>query len=109
MRDLLGVATTFGFGQPVTVSRLESWSPSWSPADAQLLCSLMSAYRLVDVMALVHGSKEVAPNVPRTFLQKHEQTFDVSPVSIVYQCQHLYLSLGDGMPAQLAWPALEAA
>jgi len=84
MRELLGIATTFGLGQPVTVSRLETWSPLWSPADAHLLCSLLCAYRLVDVMALVHSTKEVAPIVPRTLLQKQEHIFDVSPMSIAY-------------------------
>lgn len=87
MRELLGVATAFRHGKSVTVSHLKTWSPSWSPADAQLLCSLICAYRLVDVMALVHGIKEAAPIVPRTLLQKQEYIFDVSLMFIAYRFQ----------------------
>ncbi|KAF8969130.1 hypothetical protein BDZ97DRAFT_1754747 [Flammula alnicola] len=76
VRDLLGIKTTYGVGQPFKVERHEDWSASWSPADAQILCSLICGYRLLDVMALVHGCNEAAPAVPRTFLQNNEQIFD---------------------------------
>lgn len=78
LKRLIGVKTTFGINQSFKVERLENWTPGWSSVDAHLICSLICGYRLLDVMAFVHGCNAPAVAVPRTLLQDNEQLFQVS-------------------------------
>jgi hypothetical protein len=106
VKQLMGVKITYGIDQPFKVERLENWAPSWSLSEAHLMCSLISGYRLLDVMALVHGCNTLAPAVPRTLLQDNEQIFDVSSF-LGLVILHLIFALGHGTSTQLAWFAVE--
>ena len=95
VKQLLGIKTTYGIGQPFKVERLENWRTTWSPTEAHLLCSVVCGYRLLDVMALVHGCNKPAPVVPRTLLEDNEQLFDVSKFLHSVKL-HLIFTLGHG-------------
>ena len=86
----MGIKTTYGINQPFKVERLENWMPTWSSNEAQLLCSLICGYQLLDVMAFVHGCNTPAPVVLRTLLQDNEQVFDVVSRVWSYIISYMY-------------------
>ena len=106
MKQIMGVKITYGIDQPFKVERLENWTPTWPPGKAHLLCSLISGYHLLDVMALVHGCNTPAPAVPHTLLQDNEQIFDMSGF-LALVILHLIFALEHGTSTQLAWFAVE--
>jgi hypothetical protein len=106
LKQLMGIKTTYGINQPFKVERLENWRPTWSPSEAHLLSSLVCGYRLLDVMALVHGCNTPAPVVPRTLLQDNEEIFDVSRF-LDSVALHLISALGHGTFTQLACIIIE--
>ena len=77
MRKLLAVEPLLSLEKPFALLPIEHWTPNWSPGDAQLLCSLLSAYRLHDLMVLLSGFSGLALPVPKTPLQVGEQVFVV--------------------------------
>ena len=105
LKQLMGIKTTYGINQPFKVERLENWMPTWSPNEAQLLCSLICSYQLLDVMAFVHRCNTPAPVVPHTLLQDNEQVFDVNSFQGLV-IHHLIYVLGHGTYTQLAWFAV---
>jgi hypothetical protein len=106
LKQLMGVKTTYQLDQPFKVEKLEDWTPTWNPSDAHLLCSLICDYRLLDVMALVHGCNTPAPAIPRTLLQDNEHIFEVSSF-LGLVTLHLIFALGHGTSTRLAWFAVE--
>lgn len=108
LKQLMGVKITYGIDQTFKLERLENWTPTWSPNDAHLLCSLICGYRLLDVMALVHGCNTPAPAVPRTLLQGDEQAFVVSSfLALVVLNLFFLFALGYATSVRLAWLAVE--
>ena len=95
LKQLMGVKTTYQIGQPLKVEKLENWTRTWNPSEAHLLCSLICSYRLLDVMALVHGCNTPASPVPRRLLQDNEHIFEVSSF-LGLVILHLIFALGHG-------------
>lgn len=77
----IGVQNVLGIGSGTDVV---SWKPrkDMNSSESKKVCSVISAYRLLDVVAMLSGAQP-APGVERQFYQLPNTSFRVSIISIL--------------------------